>query len=59
MFECGIFHHIKIRDGFLNESNVRILDNTHQVHTIDKIYESIDCELEKKLWASKDGEPFS
>lgn len=57
MFQCGVFHQIKKKDGFLNEKNIKIMNNTKKIFQFENIYKTFDCDEPKCTWASNEVEP--
>ena len=60
MPECGIFHQIKVRDGYINESNIPVVNKSYTSNHFKNIYEIIDCDVPLKgyNWASEKGFPY-
>ena len=58
MKKCGLFNQIKKKEGFLNEKNIKIYNNSAPGYPLNKLYKTFDCELNTQAWWSNEEEPF-
>ena len=54
MSRCGIFNQIKKKSGALNNSTIKVLDNTHTNYQFDNVYKTMDCDQAINSWVSNE-----
>ena len=58
MTKCGLFNQIKKKDGFLNEKNIKIYNNSASSFSLNVLYKTFDCKLGVSGWWSNSKESF-